>query len=289
MTVSCNMTSKNAIEVWSDLINKNTHPPPCTCPACLYILQKENKIKGMRKPFGIMTFFLNWLIHSVKIEYLLDKEISEKKGKVSKQWDNVIPIPLNQENKDNFIIKLAKEMYMILATISEKGKEKKEIKLYNMKPYLYNPNAYEKAPYLKRTNEIIEKLYTNPKFEDFAPDFEKLTHNYLSIRRHKIEHSNFPKLLDKLSNIRLDEWIKTQPYLKKEWRKNWDNFQIAQKVANYIHKQPTRRVTSRDLQRYLNVKKSDIERVHDLLESNFNIMCPGKGIRNRRTFYYAGY
>jgi len=238
MTIQEDMTVK-AKKIWSNLINKRTHPLPCDCPVCLYALSREKKIKGMRKPFGMMSFFLNWLIHAVKINYL------RKNGKVE------------------------------------------EIILYGRKAWQYNPQDYEKAPYLKNANKIIAGLYCDEDLIDFAPDFEKLlNYSYLNFRHWKIEKSDFSKILDELAKERWLDWTKIQPDLQKNWKANWRDFRIAQKAANYIYKQPGKEIISRKLQRHLNVKKSDQERIHDLLRSNFNIECPEKGVRNKTAIYF---
>jgi len=239
MTIQENMTER-AVKVWYDLINKQTHPLPCECPACLYTLSKKVKIKGMRKPFGMMSFFINWLIHSVKLEYL-----------------------------------------------KESGKAK-EVNRYGRKAWQYQTSDYEKAPYIRTIYKIMEVFYNDDDFEDFAPDFERLFDGRTQTSRYyKIKHSNFHKLLDKLIEIRQIEWIKTQPDLQKNWKRNWGDFKFAQEVSNYIYSLPKKRIDRRTLLREKFQGKSvdDLERIHIHLEKNFNIKCPDKGIRNKTTFY----
>lgn len=243
MTIHENMTIK-AIDIWYDLINKQTHPLPCECPACLYALSKKVKIRGVRKPFGIMSFFINWLVHTAKLEYLKEK------------------------------------------------KKAKRIIIYGRKAWQYQTSDYEKAPYVRAINKVIEELYNFEDFEDFALDFERLFDwPYLTSRHYKIEHSNFHKLQDKLIEIRQREWIKTQPGLQKIWKRNWEDLKFAQEVSNYIHSLPKKRIDRRTMLRGKFQGKSvdDLERVHIDLEKNFNIECPEKGIKNKTTFYKVKY
>ncbi len=249
MTIRQNMTERevwneavywDSKKIWSNLMNKQTHPVPCCCPACLYVLSKKVKIKGMRKPFGMMSFFLDWLVHIAKLEYLKEK------------------------------------------------KTVKRINRYGRKGWQYKTSDYEEAPYIRTVKKVIAGLYNTEEFEDFALDFERLFDSpRLSSRHYKIKHSNFPKLIDKLSEIRQIEWIKTQPDLQKNWKRNWEDFKFAQEVSNYIHSFPKKRIDRRALlwRKFQGKTVDDLERIHDHLEKNFNIKCPEKGIRNKTTFY----
>jgi len=239
MTIKENTTIK-AKKNLKDLINKKTHPLSCNCMVCLYFISREKPIKGIKKPFGMMSFFLNWLIHAVKINYL-----------------------------------------------KEKGKAE-EIIVYGRKAWQYDPRDYEKAPYLKKAYKIIGNLYDDEDLIDFAPDFEKLlNYAYLNVRHWKMERSNFPKILDELAGKKWLDWVKTQPDLQKEWKANWDDLKIAQKAALFIYKQPKKEINQRILQRHLNVKKDNLERIHDLMKINFGIVSRKEGYRDKTTVYYA--
>lgn len=232
MTIKENLTIK-AKKILKDLINKKTHPLPCNCVVCLYSEYKEKRI-------GVLSFFINWLIHEVKMDYL-----------------------------------------------REKGKAK-EIIMYGRKAWQYRTRDYEKAPYLKKAHKIIEDLYSDEDLIDFAPDFEKLlNYAYLNVRRWRIERSSFSKIMDELAKERWLDWIKTQPDLQKEWKANWDDLKIAQKVALFIYKQPKKEINQRILQRHFNVKKDNLERIHDLLKLNFSIVSRKEGYRNKTTVYYS--
>ncbi|MCK4430971.1 MAG: hypothetical protein KAW19_06675, partial [Candidatus Aminicenantes bacterium] len=77
MTIKENKTIK-AKKLFKDLINKKTHPPACPCIVCLYSAYKEKRMKRTKKPFGVMSFYINWLIHEVKMDYLREKGKAEE-------------------------------------------------------------------------------------------------------------------------------------------------------------------------------------------------------------------
>jgi len=77
MTIKENMTIR-AKKNLKDLINKKTHSPGCPCIVCLYFAYKEKKIKRTKKPFGMMSFYISWLIHEAKLDYLIEKGKAEE-------------------------------------------------------------------------------------------------------------------------------------------------------------------------------------------------------------------
>lgn len=88
LTQSQNLTERARL-VLNNLRTKTTHPAPCPCASCLYF----EYIKGLKargKPIGESIFFLAWLIHSVKLEYL--RKTQMKKGMPSR-----LPLPIYLE------------------------------------------------------------------------------------------------------------------------------------------------------------------------------------------------
>lgn len=76
LTHSQDLTEK-ARSVLNDLKNKTTHPAPCCCVPCLYFEYLKGS-RGRGRPVKGLMFFLAWLIHRVKVEYL------EKSGKAKR-------------------------------------------------------------------------------------------------------------------------------------------------------------------------------------------------------------
>lgn len=240
--------TKRAKKTLSDLMKNNTHPPGCDCAACLYEIykrkNKEVKINRIKKPFGKMTFYINWLIDAVKMDYLRRKNRVSQKTLIDKHGRTV------------FLFK--------------------------------GPYDYKKAPYLKKTKMIIDEIQYDKKFEDFADDLERLSHDYINNRRYKIERSNFPQLLNKLSEIKYMEWYRAHPEKREKQVKAIRDLKLAQKVAHFIYDLKKNKITAREIYRPLNIKKSDLERIHDLLKINWNISCPEKGISNKTVYYRPG-
>jgi len=80
MTIkSINLTNEIK-EDFEFLLKNETHSfkdGPCGCAACLFsTYRKKTKQRGRR--YGKLTFFLNWLIHKVKMLYLIEKGKAEE-------------------------------------------------------------------------------------------------------------------------------------------------------------------------------------------------------------------
>ncbi len=213
LTLNGNLT-ETALSVLSDMRKKVTHPAPCACTPCLYYEYQKGP-KGSGRPVRGLMFFLAWLVHSVKLEYL--KKALLKKGKSLE-----LPLPM----------------------------------------YLQH---YKKAPYLKRTMEILDSL------DDYIFDYSLIV-TYKS----RIEKFNFLKLEDKLIKRRGLKWLKSHPKEEKDWTRNWADLRLAQRIADYIHSNPGKRITQRYLHRKFDSRKSpisseDFERIKSMLRGNYKI------------------
>jgi len=78
------------------------------------------------------------------------------------------------------------------------------------------------------------------------------------------------------------------PEKRKEWEKNWGDLRLAQRVANFIHSLPEKRISQRDLLRHFSNKRiNNLKEIHDYLKFNFRINLKKEGYRNKTTVYYV--
>jgi hypothetical protein len=205
MTILDSMTDE-AAKAWDDLKEKRTHPFPCDCPACLYA-QYEKEPRRKRGKFRPTIFFLNWLIHRTKMQYLI------KRGKAEK--------------------------------ISFQGRE----------CWKFETGEYDKAPYFKRSQEILSKLLNEKK--DFPDLLDSLTLYYKRTTK-----PNFLKLLDKLYDARWLEWIKIQP--PNQNLISTKDIAFAGKASAYIRLKG--KISQRDLLRHFSKNRlQDFNKIENLL------------------------
>lgn len=89
MTITDNMT-KNALRFFKDMEKEETHPLSCFCGVCLYFQYKKRpKHKGRR--FGKRIYFLNSLIHEVKMNHLIKNGKAEETFKDGRKAWKLIP------------------------------------------------------------------------------------------------------------------------------------------------------------------------------------------------------
>lgn len=78
MIIVENMT-KEAKAILKGLKENKVHSLPCDCVLCLFYIYRKKPRDKLGRPFGKLTFFLNWLVHKVKVSYLLDSGKAKKK------------------------------------------------------------------------------------------------------------------------------------------------------------------------------------------------------------------
>jgi len=71
MTIQDNMTI-GAADFLKRMSANEPHPPPCECELCLYSLYRKRLKSGKGQPYGRLMFFVNWLIHRIKAEHLIE-------------------------------------------------------------------------------------------------------------------------------------------------------------------------------------------------------------------------
>ena len=68
---------KDAAAILAGLSRGESHEVPCECEMCLYSLYRTRP-KGRGRRFGPMTFFVNWLVHRIKADYLIQAGKAER-------------------------------------------------------------------------------------------------------------------------------------------------------------------------------------------------------------------
>jgi len=161
-----------------------------------------------------------------------------------------------------------------------------EITFLGRKAWKISPGEYDKTPYIYRVRKILVELYADSELSGLALDLENLF-SYLRIYKWRMEKPNFLKLMDELAERRRLEWMKTQPHLQRELKSNLESLRFAQRVADFIHSQPNKQVSQRDLLRHFSNKRAkDLEEVQKILKLNYGIKTR-KGRNNKTVIYYS--
>jgi hypothetical protein len=144
-------------------------------------------------------------------------------------------------------------------------------------PFQYEP--VKKMPIKKLAREVIRQLPiidadTKTVLNKFARElFEAHFIEYAYKKRYRRD-----KLIDLIDRIYYKihcDWKRTKPKpatiisLKRE-----TPAELARKVARFVYHQPDHMATQRQLQRYTNKRKSDLEAIHEWLKWRYKIIVP---------------
>lgn len=69
---------KEAKAILKGLKENKVHSKPCDCILCLFYIYRKKPRDKLGRPFGKLTFFLNWLVYKVKVSYLIDSGKAKK-------------------------------------------------------------------------------------------------------------------------------------------------------------------------------------------------------------------
>lgn len=144
---------------------------------------------------------------------------------------------------------------------------------FDIREYFIVPKIY------KEMVDFIEKYLPNSNI-DLDPERIKM----------KIYRLRKSGIVNKLKHkIRLEqEKINPTSREKKIKRKKvWQDFKLAQRVADFIRSQPRKRIKRGLLLKGFNIKVEDLKRIHDHLIINYRINFKKEGYRNKTTVYYS--
>jgi hypothetical protein len=126
--------------------------------------------------------------------------------------------------------------------------------------YEFEPGAYEKAPFLKKTRQILSELQR----EKVLPDFVDSLEIYVA----RAKQSNFREMMEETAR---------KLYLKSRTKigPGWQDFRDADSIARFVRTQrPAQEATRRELERGLKMTKEQLSRreLCLLLKSNYHIV-----------------
>lgn len=155
----------------------------------------------------------------------------------------------------------------------------------------FQDEGIKNIPAKKLTREVIRRLplfspETKAVLRDHAWQlFEE--HFKIYSRRKRYDKQRFLKIIAQLEYLRYREWKRSKPKpvsrinLNKKYQTEG---QIALGIANFVYSKPGRKATQRDLLRYLNKHKADIEYLHEYLKAFYGIEV---GTEGRSIIYFA--
>jgi len=148
-----------------------------------------------------------------------------------------------------------------------------EIYRTNLRDYFKVPKIYKEASAFMKDSLPNRNINPDPK--------------RIKMKIYRLRKSGIVNELEREIILEQQKIHPISPEKKIKYKKVWQDFKFAQRVADFIHKITKKEADRRILQRRFNKKKEDLERIHDILKLNYGINFRKEGYRNKTTVYYS--
>ncbi len=146
--------------------------------------------------------------------------------------------------------------------------------------YRFDIREYFKVPKIyKEMVDFIEKYLPNSNID--------LDSERIKMKIYRLRKSGIVNELERKIRLEQEKINPTSPEKKIKQKKVWQDFRLAQRVADFIHSQPRKRIKRGLLLKSFNIKVKDLERIRDHLIINYRINFEKEGYRNKTTVYYS--
>jgi len=257
------------------------HPPPCICWLCVFQKYGAARTKKTGRRYNFLTFLVWDIIQDINEEWLLRNKYREKikiNGRI---------VIADRQRKDKNGRPLRNHSPFLETAIFTVGTGDYGYWRRRSKQEISNTQVREFVNKLKEKNytvrKVLEKIISglnlfDPERQKFLNDFDRRLAVERAIKYTKIkryQRLGFLRLRSQLEYSIWDDWQRSQPgfspHSKRTWKKSIKPAILSQKIADFIYSLPEKKAMRRDLLRRFNIKRGNLEELHDWLNFNYGI------------------